>query len=179
MNCPKCDGKLEPKTFKKVRIDECQSCHGMWFERDELSRAKDSTDEDLRWLDFDIFEDHESKYTKKESDGVCPRDESRLQMLTYSDSKVNIEVCPKCHGTWLDSGEFEKIIKYLEERVDSTTSGEYAKDLAREFGEMLTRPTHLASEAKDFMAVLRLAEKRIEAEHSNITYAISNLPILR
>lgn len=179
MKCPKCDGNLESKTFKKVKIEECSKCNGMWFERDELKNAKDSTDEDLRWLDFDIFEEKENKYSKKESDRVCPRDEAKLETLTYSDSKINIDVCPDCHGIWLDSGEFEKIINYLEKRVDSTTSGEYAKDLAHELGEMLKRPDHLGSEAKDFMAVLRLAEKRLEAEHSNITFAISNIPILR
>ena len=46
MNCPKCDGKLESKQFKKVAIQECESCHGLWFDKDELKSAKDSTDED-------------------------------------------------------------------------------------------------------------------------------------
>ena len=179
MKCPKCDGELESKTFKKVKIDECSKCGGMWFEHDELKRAKDSADEDLRWLDFDIFEEKEHKYSKKDSNRICPRDESKLETLTYSDSKINIEVCPVCHGIWLDKGEFEKIINYLEKRVDSTSSGEYAKDLVREFEEMLKKPEHLSSEAKDFMAILRLAEKRIEAEHSNISFAIANIPILR
>ena len=177
MKCPKCDADLVSKTFKKVRVGECEKCNGMWFDRDELNLAKDSTDEDLAWLDFDMFEEHQEKYSKKESNKICPKDNSNLETLTYSDSKINIDACPTCHGTWLDSEEFENIIKYLEAKVASETSGEYAKDLAHEFGEMLKRPTHLASEAKDFMAVLRLFEKRLEAEHSNITYALSNFPI--
>jgi Zn-finger nucleic acid-binding protein len=149
----------------------------MWFDRDELKLAKDSADEDLAWLDFDIFEDTHDKYSKKESNKTCPRDNSNLVTFTYSDSKISIEACSVCHGTWLDSEEFDKIIKYLEDKVVSETSGEYVKDLAHEFGEMLKRPAHLASEAKDFMAILRLFEKRLEAEHSNITYALSNFPI--
>jgi Zn-finger nucleic acid-binding protein len=177
MKCPKCEANLESKTFKKVNIHECGTCSGLWFDKDELNRAKDSTDEDLAWLDFDIFEEKESKYSKKESGRVCPRDNSNLVTLIYSDSKINIDACPTCHGTWLDREEFEKIIKYLEDKVVSETSGEYAKDLVHQFTQILTGPTHLASEVKDFMAVLRLFEKRLEAEHPNITYALSNFPI--
>jgi len=177
MKCPKCDGKLQSKTLKKVKIEECSKCGGMWFERDELKRAKDSADEDLRWLDYDIFESIENKYLKKKSNRTCPRDNTNLEMLTYSDSKINIDACPTCQGIWLDSDEFEKIINYLEDKIASGTSGEYAKELARQFSDMLKEPTNLASEAKDFMAVLRLFEKRIEAEHPNLTYALSNFPI--
>lgn len=177
MKCPKCDGKLNSKQFKKVSINECNSCHGLWFDKDELKKAKDSTDEDLRWLDFEIFEHKDNKYSIKESKRICPKDQSKLDTLSYSDSNIKIEACSMCHGVWLDNDEFDKIIKYLEDKAYSSTSEEYAKDLVEEFGEMLKRPTHLASEAKDFMAVLRLAEKRIEAEHSNLTYALTNLPI--
>jgi len=177
MKCPKCSGNLESKSFKKVFIHECSSCHGMWFDKDELKQAKDSADEDLRWLDFEIFEEKDNKFSRKESNRVCPKDETKLDSLTYSDSSIVIDACSVCNGVWLDSNEFNRIIKYLEEKVNTTTSSEYAKDLVGEFTEMLKRPDHLRSEARDFMAVLRLAEKRIEVEHSNLTYALSNFPI--
>ena len=177
MNCPKCEGKLKQKLFNNVSIHECDSCFGMWFDKEELNRAKDSTDEDLRWLDFDIFEQKQNKYFKKESSRVCPRDESKLKTFTYFNSKISIEVCSMCQGIWLDSEEFERIIKYLEDKVVSETSGDYAKELARQFGEMLKDPSHLGSEAKDFIAVLKLAGKRVEAEHPDLTYALSNFPI--
>jgi uncharacterized protein len=179
MKCPKKDGELESKTFEKINVEECKTCHGMWFDRGELKKAKDSTDEDLRWLDFDIFEHLDKKYEVEISSRVCPIDEVKLEVLTYSDSKIKIDACPNGHGVFLDDQEFEKIISYLENKVTSTSSGEFAKDALAQLSDVLTGPEPVASEVKDFITVLRLFGKRLEAEHSNISYVISNLPILR
>lgn len=177
MKCPNCDGKLEPKTFKKVRIDECDSCHGLWFDRDELKRAKDSTDEDLRWLDFDIFENKTNKYTKSAGAKICPKDENSLEKHTYSNSKVTIDVCPRCEGVWLDHDEFEKIIDYLENIVTSNTSGDYTKEMLKEFGQILSGEELKASEFKDLLTVLKLAETRLGVEHEKITAVLTFFPI--
>ncbi|HXK37207.1 MAG TPA: zf-TFIIB domain-containing protein, partial [Candidatus Paceibacterota bacterium] len=55
MNCPECEVPLRRTDCYGVNIDECPKCLGRWFDRDELRRAKDRTDEDLRWMDFDPF----------------------------------------------------------------------------------------------------------------------------
>ncbi len=177
MKCPKGDGDLKPVNFKKVRIEECASCQGMWFDRDELRRAKDSTDEDLRWLDFDVFEDKENKYSKKPSERICPKDSIKLETLTYSDSKVAIERCSICLGIWLDHNDFKKIIVYLENKVVTESSGDYAKEMVEQFTQIINGPENLASELKDFLTVLKLAETRLGVEHANISYALVNFPI--
>lgn len=177
MNCPKCDGKLEPKTFKKVNINECNKCEGLWFDHDELKRAKDSTDPDLAWIDFDIFEQKGAKYTKHESHRHCPKDETRLERLIYSNSKVAIDVCPLCHGIFLDSNEFDKIINYLENEVVSTTSGEYAQEMLTEFKGILSGEELKASEFKDLLTIAKLGETRLSAEHEKITAILTFFPI--
>lgn len=177
MKCPNCDGKLEEKTFKKVRIEECSHCHGMWFDQDELKKAKDSTDEDLSWLDFEIFEEKENKYSKKESDKQCPVDDTRLETLTYSHSKVSIDTCSNCYGIWLDSAEFEKIIKYLENEVITNTSGDWAKEALGQFGEILNAEDMKSSEFRDLFTILKLGETRLSAEHEKITAILTFFPI--
>ena len=41
MNCPVCSVALERKLVQQVEIDECPECKGVWFEDDELRKAKD------------------------------------------------------------------------------------------------------------------------------------------
>ena len=60
MNCPRCDVELSTQLITDVEIDECPECKGVWFENDELRRAKDATDPDLNWIDFEIWK-HKDK----------------------------------------------------------------------------------------------------------------------
>jgi len=36
MRCPRCGERLEEKTSSGVTLDECPSCHGLWFDKGEL-----------------------------------------------------------------------------------------------------------------------------------------------
>jgi len=165
LKCPKCNHNLKEITFKGVKIDECENCKGKWFDRDELRIAKDRTDDDLRWLDFDLFDDNADKYHASPSQKRCPKDSTQLTSLQYIDSKVIIEKCDKCKGVWLDHDEFEKIIKYLENLVISKPASEYAKDTLKEFSEILTGPENRISEIKDFLSVLWFFQLRLAVEN--------------
>jgi len=57
MQCPNCKAELTQKTLNDINLDECESCGGIWFDVDELRRAKDIVDPDLRWMDFEIGKD--------------------------------------------------------------------------------------------------------------------------
>lgn len=175
--CPSCGNNLKQKTYKGVRIDECEKCHGMWFDKDELRRAKDATDDDLAWLDFELFEQKDGKFSSIKSEKKCPSCSSYLQSLQYMDSKVTIDLCPSCDGVWLDQNELKKIIQYLENVVVSKTSSEYAGDMAKQFQEILTGPESAASELKDFLAVVRLFDQRLLAENHWISTVIVSWPI--
>jgi Zn-finger nucleic acid-binding protein len=177
MKCPNDDVELEIKTFNKVRIDECKKCRGMWFDHDELKRAKDSEDEDLRWLDFDIFEQKANKYTKSKSHRFCPKEGSMLEKQIYSNSKIVIDFCSKCQGIWLDYNEFEKIVEYLENMVVTNTSEEYAKEALRQFTEILNGEELKSSEFRDLLTILKLGETRLSAEHEKITAVLTFFPI--
>lgn len=45
--------------------------------------------------------------------GICPRDGAALH--THKQHGVTVDVCPTCHGTWLDKGELEAILKHEDE----------------------------------------------------------------
>ena len=163
--CPKDQHNLKSASLKGVRIDECPKCGGKWFDRDELRIAKDRTDDDLRWLDFDLFDDNANKYKMHRSLKKCPKDLGKMTFLEYMDSKAMIEKCDVCKGVWLDKDEFEKIIKYLENKVVSTPASEYRKAVLKEAEEIFTGPESKISEIKDFFAVLKFFEIRLIVEH--------------
>lgn len=165
MQCPKDHKNLLNRTFKGVTIHECESCDGKWFDHDELKSAIAATDNDLRWLDFDLFTEHPEKYKTVESNKACPKDNNALTSLHYMDSSVVIEKCRTCNGVWLDKTEFEKIITYLKKRVVNESSSDYAKATIKEFEEIFTGPESKSSEIKDFLAVTKLFQLRLEAEH--------------
>ncbi|HXD32257.1 MAG TPA: zf-TFIIB domain-containing protein [Pyrinomonadaceae bacterium] len=38
MQCPRCDGTLETKTFENVEVDICPKCGGLWLDSGELEQ---------------------------------------------------------------------------------------------------------------------------------------------
>ncbi|HLG00028.1 MAG TPA: zf-TFIIB domain-containing protein, partial [Acidimicrobiia bacterium] len=156
MTCPACGASLERTTRDGVDVDECNRCHGTWFDADELRLAKDRTDEDLRWLDFDPFQETPGGATSGPSGRACPHCGVAMDTREYMHSGVRLDVCPDGHGVWLEEGEFAKIVGYLEHVVVSMDAGDYAKAALSELKEIVTHPEGFRSEMKDFSVVLRL-----------------------
>jgi len=171
VKCPECLGKLEPIDCKGIEIDECTSCRGRWFDRDELRKAKDKQDDDIRWLDFDPFGKDAEESSAKSEGKICPKCSKMMSSLKYHTSSVIIDKCDYCGGVWLDHGEFERIIEYLEDTVLTKSAKDYAKDNFRQFVEIFTGPKGTITEIKDFLAVLNLLKKRIGIENPKVIEA--------
>lgn len=169
MKCPNCPSELEQIDFRDIKMDECPGCQGRWFDRSELCKAKDNTDDDLRWLDFDPFDPKSSQFHIISKEGKsCPKCSQTMSALTYANSGVIIEKCEQCEGIWLHEGEFKKIIAYLETLVTSASVSEYVIDSLKQFLEIVTGPEDRISEVKDFLVVLKLLKLRASVEHSKI-----------
>ena len=48
MRCPKCGEPLKEQTFRKIVIDECAACRGIWLDAGELEQVAEM--EDQGWL---------------------------------------------------------------------------------------------------------------------------------
>ena len=175
MKCPDCNNALQVAKLKGIRIDECLKCKGKWFERNELVSAKNKVDEGLRWLDFDPF-GKDSEELSIASDGKqCPKCAKKMRSLTYIQSKVIIDKCPSCEGVWLSHGELAKIIRYLENAVDSKSVKDLSKDTFKKFIKIFTGNKGLICEVKDYLAVLNILETRIAVEHANLAQTWVNI----
>ena len=174
MNCPKCRGSLVRREFESVVVDECQDCSGIWFDQDELRRAKDSAEPDANWLDFEVWKNIE-RVSGAAASIDCPACGSQLIALTYADTVVEIDHCPKCEGTWLDKAEFKKIIDALSKEIVTKPAPDYVKSVLEEAKEIVTGPESLLSEWRDFTTVLRLMQYRLLAEHPAVAKTIAEV----
>lgn len=50
MDCPRCGGKLHPKTYDKVTVDQCDRCEGIWLDAGELEQIAGEESPTGRWL---------------------------------------------------------------------------------------------------------------------------------
>lgn len=174
MNCPCCNIRLARKMIRDVEVNECEKCRGLWFEDDELRKAKDSTDEDLNWIDFEIWE-HRDKVKPRSGDLRCPQCGQAMVAVDYGHTAIEIDYCPQCRGTWLGEGEFRKIIEALTEELLTKTFSDYISTSLQEANEIITGPESFPSEWKDFTTVLRMMQYRLFAEHPKLLEAIVSI----
>jgi len=120
---------------KNVIVDACPKCDGMWLDTGELKKL--TGDRKLSdYLTKDIG-------TKTESKLVCPRC-GGLMDLELAD-EVEVDVCLKCNGVWLDAGELEELKAKEDFEGDQMAKAEeryeemVKKERARQRGGFLSR----------------------------------------
>ncbi len=119
MDCPKCVGKLQHKQVENVEIDVCFVCEGIWFDENELKKiiTLDSQDFKHRSFDREEFDGKEISGLRQELDkkeAVCPRCGNGVKLVSkeyHGKNKINVDVCAKCNGIWLDGGEISELRK--------------------------------------------------------------------
>ena len=106
---------------------------------------------------------------------MCPVCDKAMVTLKYGQSAVEVDYCKSCKGTWLDKGEFKRIIDALEEEIAKKSLSSYLKDSVKEGLEIIRGPESFISEWKDLTNLLRLMQYRFYVEHprllNNITGA--------
>ncbi|MCW6037439.1 zf-TFIIB domain-containing protein [Spirulina subsalsa FACHB-351] len=106
IRCPKCNGSMEQVVYAEIEVDRCTQCHGIWFDSREAEQLK--TIEGSEILD-DGEEVVGDRYDPSAKPLSCPRCRTPLlQMLDIDQHSIWYEKCVKCHGIWLDAGEFKK-----------------------------------------------------------------------
>ncbi len=175
MICPICKKELDKTILHNTEVHFCSSCLGIWFERDQLRQAKDAKDEDLNWLDIDLWKD-KKKFKISPGQISCPSCGTPFYEVNYGDSDIKIDLCNVCHGIWLDRGEFKKIIDYLKSRADYEVFDNYAKNLLKETMEVFMGPGTLKDEISDFLTILKLLNYKIVMQHPVLSKLISILP---
>ena len=175
MICPICKKNLLSTIIHNVEVDYCPKCLGIWFEEDELRWAKDEKDENLRWLDIDLWQD-ERKFKVSYGIRLCPSCRVPLYEVYYGDSRVIVDVCNLCHGIWLDRAEFKKIIDYLKNKANCEILNNYTKNLFKELIEIVSGPETIKEEILDFLTILKLLNYKFAVRYPKLSDIILRLP---
>ena len=108
--CPECGSRLAERRLKDsgVKVDCCPGCRGLWFDNRELESSLEVNAPE-RFVPRDAIK----------SDRSCPGCKVLLFRFDYPGTHVEVEMCERCHGIWLDAGEMKK----LEEEFSDPGSG--------------------------------------------------------
>lgn len=105
----KCDGVLSEVRIDTIRIDQCNACRGIWFDRKELEAVVDVARRKM--LPLPATSSPVSQ-RMDERQGNCPRDRIALEPVeSLAVDGLTYDHCPRCKGVWLDGGELEQIAK--------------------------------------------------------------------
>ncbi len=165
--CPKCEATLNPEMAGTIEADQCPKCMGVWFDKDELREVKDFADADLNWLDFEIWK-HEELFKTGPTSLKCATCDKAMVSLVYGETGVEVDYCPSCRATWLDEGEFRKIVDALENELLTKSLGQYVIDSVKEAKEILSGPESFVSEWKDLATIIRFMRCRLCVEHPKL-----------
>jgi Zn-finger nucleic acid-binding protein len=174
MNCPVDTAMLETHVLDPVTVEECPQCRGLWFNQDELRRAKDAAKPDLNWLDFDLWSEKD-KFDATWSSRKCPQCKKKMATIGYCNTGVGVDYCIEGHGMWLEKGELEAIVERLDAEANSKTLAEYVSASLAEARGLLTGDEGLVSEWRDLASVIRLLEYRLLIENPRLARLLSAL----
>lgn len=118
--CPDCGCELKSEEILGIGLDVCPTCAGIWFDDGELLKLKDlgedALDEAEGRLQPEGSEEKEAEpqATAAPSPRKCPCCQNAMEEFSYLyTSKVKLDSCPMCLGTWVDEGELNAMREAL------------------------------------------------------------------
>jgi Zn-finger nucleic acid-binding protein len=94
----------------QVEIDHCTKCGGVWLDAEEMDLLLDGSEgrEEIRRRATVVTSSDEKKRR-------CPICSKKMEKAHISregkETRVLIDRCKKHHGTWLDGGELDAVVK--------------------------------------------------------------------
>jgi Zn-finger nucleic acid-binding protein len=100
-----------------LRIEQCDSCGGLWFDDPEMYLVKMGEAAQIDGVDREKL--REPVVTKKLA-LYCPNDHELLKIFKdpFFPKSLEIETCPRCHGFWLNRGEFASYQEHRQAHID-------------------------------------------------------------
>jgi Zn-finger nucleic acid-binding protein len=108
--CPVCKKAMIILEYDQVELDYCPYCAGCWLDQGELELLLDMPSQAL-----DLSAITAAPRSKKR----CPRCRKKLLRENFPYTDVEVDICPRDGGIWLDAGE---LVTIAQSRCDNFTS---------------------------------------------------------
>lgn len=104
--CPVCDKTMHLVYFFDIELDFCRLCGGLWFDGGEMEKVLSKRNVPRRLtvpLAYDL-----TQRKVEEGKRLCPRCKDTMKVMKYKE--VNVDICLRCQGIWLDRYELAQIM---------------------------------------------------------------------
>jgi Zn-finger nucleic acid-binding protein len=115
LNCPRCSEALQALRLGATTVQECAACGGLWVDPDSLQKLCDTREDHAG-----VASSLEARVPRNPAapDTVryipCPRCAKLMNRVNFAHtSGVILDVC-KTHGVWLDRGELQRVVGFVE-----------------------------------------------------------------
>jgi Zn-finger nucleic acid-binding protein len=143
MNCPRCKAELRVEDYKGIEVDRCPQCQGMWLDYGELDQLEDQ-----------VLDEDEVKgtlvYGSVRGELPCPKCGAPMTSFRYRANNLELDLCEKGHGTWLDAEEEKKVLELMEQRIKDLNRKVKAEAEWGSFLENLRSPSFMGKVKKLF-----------------------------
>ena len=140
MDCPRCAEPLQALRLGPTAVRECAACGGLWMDPDVLQKLCDA-----REAHAGVISALEGRTPTRSvaQDTVryipCPRCKKLMNRVNFAHSSgVVVDVC-KNDGVWLDRGELQRIVGFVEQG-GMTTAREHERTSSRTSAGASTPP---------------------------------------
>ena len=110
MHCPRCGAELRTEDYKGIEVDRCAGCQGLWLDYSELDQLEDVALDEDEVKGTLIYSDRKSEIS-------CPKCAGPMETFSYRGWNLELDLCKKGHGFWLDHGEEERVLELMEQRI--------------------------------------------------------------
>jgi len=115
LKCPRCREDMQALLLGKVTAHECAQCGGLWLDPESLQRLANAREESAGVVSMLAAR---VPLNAAPPDVVryipCPRCEKLMNRSNFARSSgVILDVC-KAHGVWLDRGELQRVLGFIE-----------------------------------------------------------------
>lgn len=117
MHCPICKSHLRIIEAAHLELDQCPTCHGVWFDQHELRpfiefvlQNRDDVDD----AHYDPLKGQYSVPGAEEPVYPCPVCAVDMVKFNYAvDSNVILDRCPECEGLWVEKPEVRDLASFI------------------------------------------------------------------
>src|SRR5579871_4832352 len=107
-SCPNCGNALTETLVGEIRVDGCENCGGVWFDRGELNAVAKTQMAQMTALDAH-FAAH-TPPTDRQAEKKCPVCHVALFAFEFPRSPgIQFDGCSQCGGLWADDGKLTAI----------------------------------------------------------------------
>ena len=114
MRCPVDKSDMIVVEHKKIELDFCLRCAGVWFDTNELELLVSALQTEGEHMShMDLLTPHAAKV--KENRRKCPICGRNMDKVWLGkEPKVLIDSCPVGDGLWFDGGELNQVLQQME-----------------------------------------------------------------